>query len=66
VDLVEEAAAGVTIVAVAGRLDSQTARRFSTRLAELLCSNQPRLVIEASQLTYVSSAGFRALLVASG
>ncbi len=64
-DLTEEAAAGVMIVAVAGRLDSQTARRFSARLAELLRSDQPRLVIEASRLTYVSSAGFRALLVAA-
>jgi anti-sigma B factor antagonist len=64
-DLTEEAEADVTIVAIAGRLDTQTATRFGARLAELLGSGQPYLLIEASRLNYISSAGFRALLIAA-
>ena len=62
-DLTEEAAAEVTIVAIAGRLDTQTAGRFSGRLSELLRSGQTHVLIEASRLSYISSAGFRALLI---
>ena len=63
--LTEESAAGVTIVAIAGRLDTQTVHRFSDRLTELLRSGRPHLLIEASRLNYISSMGFRALLVAA-
>jgi anti-anti-sigma factor len=65
VELIEEVADEITIVAVSGRLDTQTAERLGMRLAELLQSGQPRVVIEASKLNYVSSAGFRTLLVAN-
>lgn len=64
-ELIEETADAVTIVAVSGRLDTHTSERLGTRLAELLRSGQPRIVIEASKLHYVSSAGFRTLLVAN-
>lgn len=62
-ELTEEAAADVTIVAIAGRLDTQTSSRFSDRLGELLHCGQPHLLIEVSRLNYISSAGFRALLI---
>jgi len=64
-DLTEETSADVTIVAVAGRLDTQTASRCSDRLAELLRSGHGRLLIDVSRLDYISSAGLRALLVAA-
>jgi stage II sporulation protein AA (anti-sigma F factor antagonist) len=65
-DLIEEAVApDVTVVAVAGRLDTRTADQFSGRLTELLRSGPARVLIEGSQLSYISSAGFRALLVGS-
>lgn len=64
-ELTEEGAADITIVAVAGRLDTQTAGRFSTRMDELLGAGQAQLLIEASGLNYISSAGFRALLLAA-
>ena len=64
-DLTEEAAADVTIVAIAGRLDSRTAPRLGDRLSELLRSGEPHLLIETSAMRYISSAGLRALLVAA-
>lgn len=65
-NLSEEAVApDVTIVAVAGRLDTRTADQFGGRLTELLGAGQARVLIEGSQLSYISSAGFRALLIGS-
>jgi anti-anti-sigma factor len=62
-ELTEETGAGVTIVAVAGRLDTQTARDLGHRLGELLHAGQGKVLIEASRMTYIGSAGFRALLM---
>ena len=64
-ELTEEGSAEVTIVAVTGRLDTRTAGRFSSRMDELLGAGQAQLLIEASQLHYIGSAGFRALLLAA-
>jgi len=62
-ELTEEGAADVTILAVSGRLDSQTASRFSDRVRDLLGHGQAHLLIETSQLHYIGSAGLRALLL---
>ena len=62
-DLTEEAAEDVTVVSIAGRLDTQTSGQFSGRLSELLRAGHARVLIEASKLNYISSAGFRALLI---
>jgi anti-sigma B factor antagonist len=64
-DLREEAVSDVTVVAVEGRLDTQTAAHFSKRLAELVRSGHHRVLVEGSCLSYVSSAGFHALLLAA-
>jgi anti-sigma B factor antagonist len=64
-DLTEDGVMDITIVPVAGRLDSQTAPRFGDRLDELLHAGQALLLIEASELHYIGSAGLRALLLAA-
>ena len=64
-ELIEDNTADATIVAVTGRLDSQSAQRFGERLNELLLAGQSCLLIEASRLSYIGSAGFRALLLAA-
>ena len=64
-ELSEEMAVNVTVVSVAGRIDTRTAGHFGDRLDELLRAGQARLLIEASQLSYISSAGVRALLIAA-
>ena len=55
----------VVSVAVKGRLDSVGADMLKARLSQLIESGTTRLVIDFGQVAYISSAGFRVLLVAS-
>lgn len=55
----------VIVVTVRGRLDSTTAAGFAQRLSQALDEPRRRLLIDFSQLEYISSAGFRVLLVAA-
>ena len=64
-EFVAEDTADLTIVTVAGRLDSVAAAQFSGRLAELRHEGRTQLLIELSNLTYISSAGCRVLFVAA-
>ncbi len=61
----ESSDGAVTIVAVKGRLDSVTAPTLGERLSGALAAPSRRLLIEFSQLEYISSAGFRVLLLAA-
>ena len=61
----ESSEGAVTIVAVKGRLDSLTAPDLGERLSSALATPGRRLLIELSQLEYISSAGFRVLLLAA-
>ena len=53
----------VTAVAVKGRVDSSTADSLTTRLTELIRSGSSRLIIDLKEVSYISSAGFRTLLI---
>jgi anti-anti-sigma factor len=63
-DLIEQAAGGITIVEPRGRIDSVTAREFGACLARLLDSGRHQLVIDLKSISYISSSGFRQLLIA--
>ena len=63
-DVIEQLAGSVTIVEPRGRIDSATAKEFGDRLSELLNSGRHQLVIDFHSITYISSAGFRQLLIA--
>jgi anti-anti-sigma factor len=65
VELNESSDGPVTIIAVKGRLDSVTAPTLGERLSSALGAPSRRLLIEFSQLEYISSAGFRILLLAA-
>jgi anti-anti-sigma factor len=54
----------ITIMALRGRLDSVSAPALGERLSGALAAQGRRLLIELSQLEYISSAGFRVLLLA--
>lgn len=63
---VDEAREGtVTVIVVRGRLDGVTAPTLGERLTSTLDASSPRLLLEMSQLEYISSAGFRVLLIAA-
>lgn len=53
----------VTAVAVKGRLDSSNADGLKERLSEIIHSGSSRLVIDLQEVIYISSAGFRSLLI---
>ena len=53
----------ITAVAVKGRVDSATADSLTSRLVELVKAGASRLVIDFREVSYISSAGFRTLLI---
>jgi anti-sigma B factor antagonist len=63
-EISENRAGEVTVVEVKGRIDSNTARAFGERLTSLIKDGRARLVVDLKQIIYISSAGFRALLLA--
>src|ERR1700741_2788012 len=63
-ELIESSADGVTVVEPRGRVDPVGARPFGDRVVELIRSGCRQLVIDLKHIQYISSAGFRALLIA--
>ena len=53
----------VTAVAVKGRIDGATAGPLRDRLSKLIASGLSRLVVDFREVAYISSAGFRTLLI---
>jgi anti-sigma B factor antagonist len=53
----------VTSVTVKGRVDSSTADKLRAHLAGVIQSGCARLVIDLKEVAYISSAGFRTLLI---
>jgi anti-anti-sigma factor len=64
-DLREDTAGDVLVLAIAGRIDSTTAPVLGERLTASLTAPQRRVVLDLRQLEYISSAGFRVLLLAA-
>ena len=64
-DLREEKVGGVTVVEVKGRIDSTTAPALGERLTASLQAPKVRVLLDFSRLEYISSAGFRILLLAA-
>lgn len=56
---------GVTIAALAGRMDAMTTVEFDRWLAERLGNGEARFVLDMQGLDYISSAGLRSLLSAA-
>jgi anti-anti-sigma factor len=63
--LVEAVAEDVMVVEAYGRLDSTTSKMFGDRLISLLQTGRGSLVVDLKNIAYISSAGFRALLIAN-
>jgi anti-sigma B factor antagonist len=63
-DIVETREDGTLILALAGRLDSTTAKQLEETLPERMQS-EAKLVVDLGELQYVSSAGLRVILKAA-
>lgn len=64
-DLREERLDEVTALSVKGRIDSTTAAAFGQKLESAVAAPASRVVVDLRDLDYISSAGFRVLLVAA-
>jgi len=64
VEVSEKRQDGVMILALKGRLDSNTSGDFEKRLLGMVQEGEHRLVLDFSDLDYISSAGLRVLLKA--
>ncbi|HEX3882278.1 MAG TPA: STAS domain-containing protein [Stellaceae bacterium] len=63
IDEVREA--GICVVALGGRIDSSNADDLITRLTGLISSGEKSIVVDLGAVLYLTSAAFRALLVAT-
>ena len=64
-DLREDSVGDVLVLEVKGRIDSSTAPALGDKLSDTLGTPARRLVVDLRQLEYISSAGFRILLLAA-
>jgi anti-anti-sigma factor len=55
----------VCVVALKGRIDSTNADDVKTRLGRLITAGEKAVVVDMSQLLYLTSLGFRALVIAA-
>lgn len=55
---------GIVLLEVEGEVDAHTARKLDQALKDLLAQGHSRLVLDASQMGYISSAGLRVVLFA--
>jgi anti-anti-sigma factor len=62
-DLQQESVGDVTVLAIAGRVDSATAPALQEQLISVVNAPQARVLVDFSRLEYISSAGFRVLLL---
>jgi anti-sigma B factor antagonist len=63
--LMEEVIDDVTVLDAHGRLDSTTAKEFGDRMIALIQAGRSAIVVDLKNIAYISSAGFRALLIAN-
>jgi anti-sigma B factor antagonist len=64
-EITQDVEGGIAALAVSGRIDSTTAGTLQERLTELVQSGSRGLIVDLRQVGYISSAGFRALLIAA-
>jgi anti-anti-sigma factor len=61
-DLSEQQVGRVWIVTARGRLDGATSGLFAQRIDALVSGSEPRLLVDFSDVEFVSSAGLRVVL----
>jgi anti-sigma B factor antagonist len=64
-DISEDRKADAVILSLSGKLDATTAKTFEDRIIGVINSGTQRLVVDLSQLDYVSSSGLRVFIIAA-
>ena len=62
-DITETDMSGVLVVEPAGGIDSTNAKAFAARVMDAVTAKRCNLIIDFQKVKYVSSAGFRSLLI---
>jgi anti-anti-sigma factor len=65
VDIAEKRDGNLVVLGPAGRIDNETSSSFQTRLLDLIGSGVGAVLIDFSNVEYISSAGLRALMMAT-
>lgn len=60
-----EAAGGVAVLRLNGRLDATTNAKLEAAAGTAITGGNPRVIFDMREVTYVSSAGLRTILVAT-
>src|SRR5436853_7271730 len=55
----------VCVVSLTGRIDSSNAEHLMSRLTSLLSAGETSILVDLKEVVYLTSAAFRALLVAA-
>ena len=63
-NIVEENAGDTLVLGLIGRIDSQTSVDFQAKVQEVL-KERDRLLLDFSEVLYISSAGLRVVLIAA-
>src|ERR1700739_3678660 len=62
-DIQKERVGDVQVVTAEGRLDGIYSSAFANQVGELITGTNPKILIDFTDIDYVSSAGLRALLL---
>jgi anti-anti-sigma factor len=62
-DIAESDISGVLVVEPSGGIDSTNAKAFAAQVMDAVAARQCNLIIDFQKVKYVSSAGFRSLLI---
>ncbi|MGA9598814.1 MAG: STAS domain-containing protein [Methylocystis sp.] len=62
-DLTHEVSNGLLVISPKSRVDSGTAGAFEARCMSLISEGPTKVIIDFSDVDYISSAGLRALLI---
>jgi anti-anti-sigma factor len=61
----EEIHGDVTILMVSGRIDAAAARELEAQLKDAIAEGAAKLLLDLGEVSYISSPGLRALLIAA-
>ena len=64
-EIIEEKQGGINIFKLNGRLDSNTSQGFEKKLFQAISDGSKSMVVDFSDLDYISSAGLRVILKAT-
>lgn len=62
-DIQEERAGDIQVVVLKGRLDGAASPAFIDRVESLIAGSQPKLLLDLAEVSLVTSAGLRAILM---